>query len=203
MDFKVAGSKNGITAIQMDIKIAELDFDILKNALIQAKEGRLHILEKMNEVINAPRAELSPYAPRLLTMQINPDKIRDIIGPSGKTIKNIIDETGAKIDIDQSGSIKIFADSKESLEKTEEIISTIVKDLQEGDIVVAKVIKILDFGAILELKPGSTGLLHISEIENRRINKVTDVLNLGDEVKVKIIKIERDGKIKVSKKSAE
>ncbi len=203
MDFKVAGSANGITAIQMDIKIAELDFEILKKALLQAKEGRLHILTKMNEVINAPREELSPYAPRLLTLQIDPEKIRDIIGPSGKTIKNIIDETGAKIDIEQTGNIKIFADSKESLKKTEDIILNIVKELKEGDVCIAKVIKILDFGAIVELKPGSTGLLHISEIENRRINKVTDVLKLGDEIKVKIIKIERDGKIKVSKKSAE
>jgi len=203
MDFKVAGSANGITAIQMDIKIAELDFEILKKALLQAKEGRLHILSKMNEVINAPREELSPYAPRLLTLQIDPEKIRDIIGPSGKTIKNIIDETGAKIDIEQTGNIKIFADSKESLKKTEDIILNIVKELKEGDVCIAKVIKILDFGAIVELKPGSTGLLHISEIENRRINKVTDVLKLGDEIKVKIIKIERDGKIKVSKKSAE
>ncbi len=203
MDFKVAGSANGVTAIQMDIKISELNFDILKNALLQARDGRLHILSKMNEVISSHREELSPYAPRLLTMQINPDKIRDIIGPSGKTIKNIIDETGAKIDIEQTGNIKIFADSKESLKKTEEIILNIVKDIQEGDILNAKVVKILDFGAIVELKPGSTGLLHISEIENRRINKVSDVLKLGDEIKVKIIKIERDGKIKVSKKSAE
>ena len=203
MDFKVAGTKNGITAIQMDIKISELNFEILEKALMQAKEGRLHILNKMNEVISTHREELSPFAPRLTTLHINPDKIRDIIGPSGKTIKNIIDETGAKIDIDQTGIIKIFADSKESLKKTEEIILNIIKDLQEGDIVLAKVIKLLDFGAIVELKPGATGLLHISEIEKRRINKVSDVLKLGDEIKVKIIKIERDGKIKVSKKSVE
>ena len=200
MDFKVAGTENGITAIQMDIKISEINFEIMEKALLQAKQGRLHILGKMKEAIAEPRKELSPYAPRLFTIKINPDKIRDLIGPSGKHIKNIVDQTGAKIDIEQDGYVKVFAVDADTLDKAKSMIDAAVKDFNVGDICKAKVIKILDFGAIVELRPGVTALLHISEIENRRIKQVTDVLNLGDEVEIKILSVERDGKMRVSRK---
>ncbi len=200
MDFKVAGTEKGITAIQMDIKISEINFEIMEKALQQAKEGRLHILKKMNDTISAHREELSPYAPRLFTVKIHPDKIRDLIGPSGKYIKNIVDQTGAKIDIEQDGNVKVFAVDADTLEKAKEMIEAATKDFAVGDICKAKVIKVLDFGAIVELRPGVTALLHISEIENRRIKQVTDVLNLGDEITIKILSVERDGKMRVSRK---
>jgi len=200
MDFKVAGTEKGITAIQMDIKISEINFEIMEKALTQARDGRIHILSKMNSVISAPREELSPFAPRLFTVKINPDKIRDLIGPSGKHIKKIVDETGAKIDIEQDGYVKVFAVDAETLEKAKNMIESAVKDFNIGDVCKAKVVKILDFGAIVELRPGTTALLHISEIENRRIKQVTDVLNIGDEVEIKILSKERDGKMRVSRK---
>ncbi len=201
MDFKVAGTSKGVTAIQMDIKISELTFEIIEKALAQAREGRLYILGKMAETISSPKTELSQYAPRFATFSVNPDKIRDIIGPSGKNIKAIIEITGAKIDIEDNGYVKIFAANAEKLEQTKNIILNIVKEYKEGDVCKGKVVKILDFGAIVEFGPNSSGLLHISEIDNQRTNKVTDIINIGDEVEVKIIKVERDGKLKLSRKA--
>ncbi len=202
MDFKVAGTENGVTAVQMDIKIEGLEFEILEKALEQAKEGRLHILEKMKQTIKEPRKEISPYAPRVVTLQVNPDKIPNLIGPSGKHIKSIIDETGVKIDIEQDGIIRVYSKSVANLDKAKELIFDYTREVKEGEILTGKVIKILDFGAIVELIPGVTGLLHISEIDNKRIKNIGEYFNVGDEVLVKVIKIEPDGKVKVSRKAA-
>ncbi len=201
MDFKVAGTEDGVTAVQMDIKIEGLEFEILEKALMQAKEGRLYILEKMKSAIETPRKEISPYAPRVMTLHINPERIPNLIGPSGKHIKYIIDQTGVKIDIEQDGTLRVYSKSVANLDKAKELILEYTREVKEGEILTGKVIRILDFGAILELYPGITGLLHISEIDNKRIKNITDYFNVGDEVVVKVIKIEPDGKVKVSRKA--
>ncbi len=201
MDFKVAGTEKGVTAIQMDIKISGIDRAILQEALNRAKEGRLFILEKMKEVISAPRKELSPYAPRILTMQVDPDKIRDIIGPGGKMINKIIDETGVKIDIEDDGRVSIASDNMDNGERAVELISKIIKDVEVGEIYMGKVIKIVPFGAFVEIANGKEGLLHISNIANERINRVEDVLSIGDEVLVKVVEIDNQGRINLSRKA--
>ncbi|MCK9443618.1 MAG: polyribonucleotide nucleotidyltransferase [Tissierellaceae bacterium] len=202
MDFKVAGTRKGVTAIQMDIKIAGIDKPILEDALEKAKVGRLFILDKMAETISSPREELSPYAPIMYTININPDKIRDIIGPGGKMINKIIDETGVKIDIvDDSGKIFIVAASAEGGEKAIDMINRIVKEVEPGDIYLGKVTRIMNFGAFLEVLNGKEGLLHISNIAKERINKVEDVLSVGDEVLVKVIEIDNQGRINLSRKA--
>lgn len=201
MDFKVAGTKDGITAIQMDIKIDGIDRSILENALERAKIGRLHILDKMAETINSPRKELSPYAPKILTMNINPDKIRDVIGPGGKVINKIIDETGVKIDIDDNGFISIAADNIESGKKAVEIIENIVKEVEVGESYLGKVTKITSFGAFVEVLNGKEGLLHISNISRERVNKVEDVLKIGEEIMVKVTEIDKQGRINLSRKA--
>lgn len=201
MDFKVAGSEDGITAIQMDIKIAGIGREILQDALEKARVGRLHILNKMKETISEPRPELSPYAPRILVMHINPDKIREVIGAGGKTINKIIDETGVKIDIENDGTIFIAAESQEAGQKAWDIIENIIKDPEVGEIYTAKVVKITAFGAFAEFMPGKDGLLHISNISHERVNKVEDVLSVGDEVQVKIIEIDQQGKVSLSAKA--
>ncbi|HSH34987.1 polyribonucleotide nucleotidyltransferase [Schnuerera sp.] len=202
MDFKVAGTKKGITAIQMDIKISGIDRSILNEALSRAKIGRLYILEKMKEAISVPREELSPYAPRIITMQVHPDKIRDIIGPGGKMINKIIDETGVKIDIDDDGKVSIASENMEMGEKAKELILEVIKEVEVGDIYMGKVVKIVPFGAFIEIINGKEGLLHISNIANERINKVEDVLSNGDEVLVKVIEIDNQGRINLSRKAA-
>lgn len=201
MDFKVAGTEKGVTAIQMDIKISGIDRAILQEALNRAKEGRLFILEKMKEVISAPRKELSPYAPRILTMQVDPDKIRDIIGPGGKMINKIIDETGVKIDIEDDGRVSIASDNMDNGERAVELISKIIKDVEVGEIYMGKVIKIVPFGAFVEIANGKEGLLHISNIANERINRVEDVLSIGDEVLVRVVEIDNQGRINLSRKA--
>ncbi len=201
MDFKVAGTEKGVTAVQMDIKIEGLEFEILEKALEQAREGRLFILEKMKQAIKEPRKEISPYAPRVVTLHVSPDRIPNLIGPAGKHIKAIIDETGVKIDIEQDGTLRVYSKSITDLDRAKELINEYTRELKEGEILTGKVIKILDFGAIVELYPGITGLLHISEIDNRRIRNITDYINIGDEVVVKVVKIEPDGKVKVSRKA--
>ncbi|MFA7411910.1 MAG: polyribonucleotide nucleotidyltransferase [Tissierellaceae bacterium] len=202
MDFKVAGTEKGITAIQMDIKIAGIDKPILEDALEKARVGRLFILDKMAESISTPREELSPYAPIMYTININPDKIRDVIGPGGKMINKIIDETGVKIDIvDDSGKIFIVATSAEGGEKAIDMINKIVKEVEPGDIYLGKVTRIMNFGAFLEVLNGKEGLLHISNIAKERINKVEDVLSVGDEVLVKVIEIDKQGRINLSRKA--
>lgn len=202
MDFKVAGTQSGITALQMDIKITGITEDILTTALAQAKDGRMHILGKMDEVISGPREELSDYAPRILTMQLKPEKVKVVIGSGGKTIKKIVEDTGAQIDIQDDGLVKIFSPDYEACKKAESIIKRIVEDIVAGKLYVGVVKRILDFGAIVELGPGKDGLLHISELENRRVEKVTDILNEKDEVLVKCLAVERDGRVRLSRKAA-
>lgn len=201
MDFKVAGTKDGITALQMDIKITGITEDILTTALGQAKDGRMHILGKMDEVIAGPREELSDYAPRILTMQLKPEKVKVVIGSGGKTIKKIVEDTGAQIDIQDDGLVKIFSPDYEACKKAENIIKRIVEDIVAGKLYVGVVKRILDFGAIVELGPGKDGLLHISELENRRVEKVTDILNEKDEVLVKCLEVARDGRVRLSRKA--
>lgn len=202
MDFKVAGTKDGITAIQMDIKIAGIGKEILTEALQRAYKGRIHILNKMNEVIDKPKSEMSPYAPKILMTNVNPDKIRDIIGPGGKTINKIIEETGVKIDIEDDGSIKVATTDMEMGKKAISIVESIAKDVEVGDIYLGKVIKIMPFGAFVEISPGKEGLVHISNISKERIDKVESVLSVGDEVLVKVIKIDNQGRINLSRKDA-
>ncbi len=201
MDFKVAGTEKGITAIQMDIKISGIGKPILQEALERAREGRLFILNKMSETISTPREELSPYAPRIYTMQVNPDKIRDIIGPGGKVINKIIDETGVKIDIDEKGKVSIAADNPDNGQKAIDMITKIVKEVEVGDIYLGKVTRITNFGAFVEVLNGKEGLVHISNIARERVNKVEDVLSIGDEVLVKVIDIDNQGRINLSRKA--
>lgn len=201
MDFKVAGTSKGITAIQMDIKIEGIGDSILEEALEQARVGRLQILDKMQEVISSPRPELSPYAPRMLKTKIHPDKIRDVIGSGGKTINKIIEDTGVKIDIENDGTIFIAALTQEAGERALKIIDNIVRDVEVGDTFKAKVIKIMNFGAFVEMLPGKEGLVHISNIAHERVNKVEDVLAVGDEIEVKVMEIDQQGKINLSRKA--
>ncbi len=200
MDFKVAGTKDGITAIQMDIKIAGIDKPILEEALERARKGRLYILDKMAETISTPRENLSPFAPKMYTMQVNPDKIRDIIGPGGKMINKIIDETGVKIDIDDNGKVFIASVTQEDGEKAMDMINNIVKEVEVGDIYLGKVTRITNFGAFIDVLNGKEGLLHISNIARERVNKVEDVLALGDEVLVKVMEIDNQGRVNLSRK---
>lgn len=202
MDFKVAGTAKGITGFQMDIKITGVTKDLLETALQQAKEGRLFILGKMNEIIDSSRKDMSPYAPRIITMQIKTDKIRDIIGPGGKTIRSITERTGVTIDINDSGLISIGSPDESMLKEAVKIIEGLTQDPEKGRIYAGKVKKIMDFGAFVEILPGVDGLVHISQIAPHRIDKVTDVLKEGDEVQVKVLEIDRDGKIRLSRKEA-
>jgi len=201
MDFKVVGDENGICALQMDIKCAGLKPEILAEALQQAKAGRIHILEKMNEVIKEPNT-LSENAPRIFHIKISPDKIRDVIGPGGKMIKKIVAETGAKVDIDDSGMISICSPDVTSAEAAKNMIRTITTDPEVGGIYLGTVRRIVDFGAFIEITPGTDGLCHISELETGRVEKVTDVLSDGEQVLVKVLDIDRQGKIKLSRKAA-
>ncbi len=202
MDFKVAGTKDGITAIQMDIKVHGIDKTVLSNALEKAHTGRMFILDKMLACIDKPREEVSKYAPKIISMTINPDKIRDVIGAGGKVINKIIEETGVKIDIEDDGSVSIAAENVESAYKAKKIIEGIVKEIEVGEIMLGKVVRIATFGAFVELTDNKDGLLHISQIDNKRVAKVEDVLNIGDEVLVKVIEIDQQGKIKLSRKAA-
>ncbi len=201
MDFKIAGTRDGITAMQMDVKINGIDAKILKEVLEQTKKARLEILDNISKTIAEPRPELSPLAPRIITIQIPVDKIREVIGPGGKVINEIIAATGAAIDIEESGLIFITAENEESGNKAKETIEGIIKEYKVGEIVTGKVVNILDFGAIVEFGKGKDGMIHISELANRRVEKVTDIVDVGDEVKVKIKRIE-GGKISLSLKDA-
>ena len=196
MDFKVAGTKRGVTAIQMK----GLSREILDTALKQAHEGRLHIMDKMLEVLDAPRKELSPYAPRIITMYINPDKIRDVIGPGGKIIKQITEETGAKIDIDDSGLVYIASVDGESGQKAQAWIESLTKDVEVGQTYLGKVTRLMTFGAFVEVLPGKEGLVHISQLAVERVEKVEDVVSIGDEIMVKCVEIDSQGRINLSRK---
>ena len=200
MDFTVAGTKDGITAIQMDIKIKGINEEILTRALAQAREGRLFILGKMLETLSAPRAELSPYAPRILQFTINPDKIREVIGTGGKTINKIIADTGVKIDIEDDGRVFIASPDQEAAAEAMRMIEAIVKDIEIGDVYLGKVVSILPIGAQVEIKPGKKGLVHISKLSNKRVERVEDVVSLGDEILVRVIDIKPDGKIDLTHK---
>jgi polyribonucleotide nucleotidyltransferase len=202
MDFKVTGTEKGITALQMDIKISGIDKALLTEALEQAREGRLHILKKMAEALPEPRSEMSEYAPKLETMKISPSRIRDLIGPGGKNIKGIVAETGAKVNVDDSGEVAIYSGDKKSLEMAIMRIKELTAEAEMGKIYEGKVQKIMEYGAFVEIIPGCDGLLHISQIDFGRINKVTDVLQEGDVTPVKVIKIDPSGKVSLSRTEA-
>ena len=200
MDFKVAGTEKGITAIQMDIKISGIDEDILKRALAQARDGRLHILGEMKKVIDKPRETLSPYAPMIINMMINPDKIREVIGSGGKVINKIIDETGVKIDIDNDGRVSILSNDQEMCMKAKSIIEGIVAEPEVGKTYSGKITKIMQFGAFVEILPGKEGLLHISQMDKQRVAKVEDLFKEGDSVEVKLTEIDAQGRLNLSRK---
>jgi len=202
MDFKVTGTKKGITAFQLDTKIAGISHEIMEKALEQARQGRLFILGKMDETINAPRESLAKYAPRIYTIQIRQDKIREVIGPGGKVIRGIVEQTGVKIDIEDSGLINIASPDGESAQKAIDIINSITAEAELGKIYSGKVKRVVDFGAFVEIMTGTEGLLHISQISEQRIAKVTDEINEGDEVLVKVIEIDKMGRIRLSRKDA-
>ncbi len=195
MDFKVTGTEKGITAIQMDIKIKGIDENILTTALEQARKGRLFILDKMLAVLDKPRAELSKYAPKIITFTINPDKIKDVIGSGGKVINKIIEETGVKIDITDEGKVFIATPDADMAEKAKQIILNIAEDLEVGKIYSGKVVKIMQFGAFVEIAPGKDGMIHISKLSSKRVEKVEDVVNLRDEVEVEVLKIDDKGRV--------
>ncbi|KMY49491.1 polyribonucleotide nucleotidyltransferase [Peribacillus loiseleuriae] len=201
MDFKVAGTAKGVTALQMDIKIEGLSREILEEALQQAKRGRMHILDSMMSTINTPRENLSKYAPKILTMAINPDKIRDVIGPSGKHINKIIEETGVKIDIEQDGTVFIASTNEEMNQKAKKIIEDIVREVVVGEVYLGKVKRIEKFGAFVEIFNGKDGLVHISELAEERVGKVEDVVKIGDELSVKVVEIDKQGRVNLSHKA--
>jgi len=202
MDFKVAGTQEGITAVQMDIKGPGVTRDLLRQVLYQAKEGRLHILKKMRETIPEPRKDLSQYAPRIITLQVKPDKIRDIIGPGGKNIRSIVEQTGVKIEVEDPGLVKIASANHEAIEEAIAIIKRLTQEVEVGGLYLGNVKRVLDFGAIVELFPGTDGLIHISQLAEERVESVSDILKEGDEVLVKVLGVEANGRIRLSRKAA-
>lgn len=200
MDFKVAGTAQGVTAMQMDMKISGITKEIFEDALAQAKRGRMHIMGKILEAITEPRKELSPFAPRIITMEIDPDKIRDVIGPGGKTIKKIIEETGVTIDIEDDGKVFIAAVDVEAGQKAVHIIETLIRSVEVGGTYLGKVTRLMNFGAFVEILPGKEGLVHISQLARERVAKVEDVVKIGDEIMVKVTEIDRQGRINLSRK---
>lgn len=201
MDFKVAGTENGITALQMDIKIEGLSKEILEEAMMQAKQGRMHILDSMTSTIADSRDQLSEYAPKILTMHIKPEKIRDVIGPSGKQINKIIEDTGVKIDIEQDGKVFIASSDEKMNQKAKQIIEDLVREVQVGELYMGKVKRIEKFGAFVELFPGKDGLVHISQLAEERVNKVEDIVAIGDELLVKVLEIDNQGRVNISRKA--
>jgi polyribonucleotide nucleotidyltransferase len=201
MDFKVAGTRDGITALQMDIKILELSKDIMEKALAQAKIGRLHILDKMEAALKEPRKAISPFAPTIITIQIHPDKIREIIGPGGKVIRGIQSETNTTVSVEDSGQVKVAAFSKEEGDAAIKMIEDLTREPEVGAIYEGTVVKITDFGAFVQIMPGTDGLVHISQLANHRVTKVSDIVKQGDKLKVKVLEINRDGKIRLSHKA--
>jgi polyribonucleotide nucleotidyltransferase len=202
MDFKVAGTDRGITALQMDIKISGVSVEIMRSALEKAREARLFVLAKMREAIEKPRPELSPYAPRFVTIKIRPEKIREIIGPGGKVVRGIQEQTGTKIDIEDDGRVTVFSADAASVQRAVGMIQDICREVELDRIYVGKVKKIVEFGAFVEVIPNTEGLLHISQIAESRIRSVQDVLSEGDEVAVKVIEVDGNGKMRLSRKIA-
>ncbi|SFN01998.1 polyribonucleotide nucleotidyltransferase [Thermodesulforhabdus norvegica] len=201
MDFKVTGNEKGVTALQMDIKITGISREIMRKALQQARDARLIILEKMRSVLSSPRPALSPYAPRIKVICIPPEKIRDVIGPGGKVIKQIIAETNTKIDIEENGRVIIMGSTEEACEKAAEKIKEVTMEPELGQIYLARITRVTDFGAFAEIRPNLEGLIHISQLDNKRVKKVSDVVKEGDEVLVKVIEIDKDGRVKLSRKA--
>jgi polyribonucleotide nucleotidyltransferase len=201
MDFKVAGSEEGITALQMDIKITGVTREIMSQALQQAREGRLHILKKMAETISAPRSDISAFAPRIISLRIPVEKIGGVIGPGGKVIRSIIEQTGVKIDVEDDGTVKVASIDSEAAQQAIGIIEGIVADAEAGKTYLGKVVKVVDFGAFVEILPGTEGLLHISEIAEHRIQDIRDEIKTGDKILVKVLSIEPPNKIRLSRRA--
>jgi polyribonucleotide nucleotidyltransferase len=202
MDFKVCGTRKGVTAMQMDIKIDGLTEAILRKALAQAREGRLFILEKLDETLKTPRSDISMYAPRITTVKVRPEKVRDVIGSGGKNIRHIVSETGVTIDVEDDGTVTIASSDADAAARAVAMVKWLTEDAEIGKIYVGTVKKIVDFGAFVEILPGTEGLVHISQLARERVNKVTDVLQEGDEVMVKVLEIDKQGKIRLSRKEA-
>jgi polyribonucleotide nucleotidyltransferase len=203
MDFKVAGTAQGITALQMDIKISGVTREIMQQALYQAKAGRLHILDQMGQALTAPRPEVAENAPRIITLKVRPEKIREIIGPGGKMIRSIIEETGVKIDVEDDGTVYVSSQDGDSMSKAVDRINRITAEAEVGKVYKGTVRKVVDFGAFVEILPGTDGLLHISQIGPGRVRRVADVLREGDEIMVKVLEIDRQGKIRLSQREVE
>jgi polyribonucleotide nucleotidyltransferase len=201
MDFKVTGTEKGVNALQMDIKITGVTLDIMRKALAQAKDGRMHILGKMNEAIKEPVKELSEYAPRIIKMDIDPEKIRNLIGPGGKTIRKITEETGVQIETNDDGRVLIISPDAQANDKAVFMVKQVTEDAEVGQVYNGKVKRIMKFGAFVEILPGIEGMIHISQLDNTRVNKVEDVVNIGDEVKVKVIEIDGQGRVNLSRKA--
>jgi polyribonucleotide nucleotidyltransferase len=202
MDFKVTGTRDGVTALQMDIKVERLTREVMEQALEQAKEGRLFILGEMEKAISRPRTDVSQYAPIIATVKISPEKVRVLIGPGGKTIREISNSSGARIDVDDEGTVTVSSPDKVVSDAAIKMIRAIVQEAEVGKLYMGKVVKIMDFGAFVEIFPGTDGLIHISQLAEERVNKVTDVLNEGDEVLVKVLEVGNDGRIRLSRKAA-
>ena len=202
MDFKVVGTSKGITALQMDIKIEEVTRQIMRQALEQARTGRLHIIDRMQEAITRPRKQVSEYAPKYLSLKIHPDKIRDVIGPGGKIIRELTNEFESKIDVEDDGTIKIFSSNAERARALVDKIEGMTAMPEVGKIYEGVVRTVKDFGAFVQILPGTDGMVHISELKKERVNKVTDVLREGDTVRVKVIDIDNRGRIRLSRKAA-
>jgi polyribonucleotide nucleotidyltransferase len=202
MDFKVTGTSAGITALQMDIKVEGVTREVMQQALEQAKRGRLHILSKMNEAISKPRSTVSQYAPVITIIQIKPEKVRLLIGPGGKVIKEISNTTNSRIDVDDEGRVVIASLDAEGARLAAGMVNKITQDAEVGKLYMGKVRKIMDFGAFVEIFPGTDGLIHISQLDKERVNKVTDILKEGDEVLVKVLEIDKSGRIALSRKAA-
>jgi len=198
MDFKVAGTAEGVTALQMDIKIEGITREIMEKALEQAREGRLHILEEMNKVLSKPREQMSDWAPSIITIKIDPEKIRDVIGKGGAVIRAITEETGAQIDIENDGTVKIASVDAASGRAARERIELITAEVEVGRVYEGKVVRLMDFGAFVAILPGKDGLVHISQISNERVERVSDKLQEGDIVKVKVLEVDRQGRIRLS-----
>jgi polyribonucleotide nucleotidyltransferase len=201
MDFKVTGTRKGITALQMDIKIRGLSYDILDQALAQAREGRLYILDRMLETISEPRPNMSPYAPRIITIQIDPEKIGKVIGPGGKTIRAIQEETGVRIDIEEDGTVYIASTDGEASEQAIQMVEALTEEAEIGKIYTGKVVRTTDFGAFVEILPGTDGMVHISQLADYRVPSVEDVVRVGDEIMVMVIDIDNEGKIRLSRQA--
>lgn len=202
MDFKVTGTKNGVTALQMDIKIAGITPELMRQALDQARKGRLYILDRMAAALAAPRTNLSAFAPRIFTLKIKQDKIRDVIGPGGKMIRSIIADCGVKINVEDTGAISIAAVDEASAKKAIERINQLTEEVEVGRLYLGTVRKIMDFGAFVEIIPGTDGLVHISQLAHHRVKAVSDEVAEGDQIMVKVLEIDKQGKIRLSRKEA-